>query len=89
MSNADNTEKSQNETTQLSFEAALNELEDIVVKLDSGDISLDNAINAYTRGMELKTHCQARLEEARLKVEQIKIPRDGGPVSTKPFEQDK
>ncbi|NBX08045.1 MAG: exodeoxyribonuclease VII small subunit, partial [Proteobacteria bacterium] len=44
------------------------------------------AIDAYSRGMALKTHCQARLEEARLKVEQIKLPEEGGAVRATPFD---
>ena len=71
----------------LSFEAALQELEKIVSQLESGDVSLDNAIEAYSRGMQLKAHCQARLEEARLKVEQIRVPSDGtSPTEAEPFD---
>ncbi len=71
----------------LSFEAALQELEKIVSQLESGDVSLDNAIDAYSRGMQLKAHCQARLEEARLKVEQIRVPNDGtSPTQAEPFD---
>jgi len=70
----------------LSFEEALSQLEAIVDQLERGDVSLDNAIDAYSRGMALKTHCQARLEEARLKVEQIKLPEEGGAVRTTPFD---
>ena len=70
----------------LSFEEALSQLEAIVDQLEHGHVSLDKAIDAYSRGMALKGHCQARLEEARLKVEQIKLPEDGGPATTKPFD---
>ena len=70
----------------LSFEEALSQLEAIVDQLERGDVSLDKAIDAYSRGMALKGHCQARLEEARLKVEQIKLPEGGGLVTTKPFD---
>ena len=66
-----------NEVKQLSFEQALQELEAVVAKLEAGDVSLDDAIDAYSRGMSLKTHCQARLEEARLKVEKIRLPENG------------
>ena len=70
----------------LSFEAALSELENIVGQLESGDVSLDKAIDAYARGMALKAHCQARLEEARLRVEQIRVPEDGStPTQTSPL----
>ena len=70
----------------LSFEDALGELEAIVEQLEGGSVSLDKAIDAYARGMSLKQHCQARLEEARLKVEQIKLPENKGPATTQPFQ---
>ena len=72
----------------LSFEDALSELEAIVEKLEGGTVDLDKAIDAYARGMSLKQHCQARLEEARLRVEQIKLPENGGAVTAQPFESD-
>ena len=67
------------QTAALSFEDALTELEGIVASLERGEVSLDAAISAFERGTELKTLCQARLEEARMKVEKIKIPEAGGP----------
>ena len=70
---------------ELSFEDALRELEAIVDQLESGSVSLDKAIDAYSRGMTLKQHCQARLEEARLKVEQIKLPENGSAATTQAF----
>tara|TARA_B100001027_G_C15961679_1_gene195861 strand:- start:6 stop:263 length:258 start_codon:yes stop_codon:yes gene_type:complete len=80
---------SETETTveKLSFEQALGELEAIVEQLERGDASLDAAIDAYGRGMFLKTQCQARLEEARLRVEKIKVPGgDASAASTTPFD---
>jgi len=72
-----------------SFEEALRELEGIVASLERGDVSLDDAIAAFERGTALKAHCQARLEEARMKVEKIQLPSDGGvPESTTPFSAD-
>jgi len=65
----------------ISFEEALRELESIVTSLERGDVSLDDAIGAFERGTALKAHCQARLEEARMKVEQIKLPAEGGAPS--------
>jgi len=71
----------------LTFEQALGELEAIVEQLERGDVSLDTAIDAYARGMSLKTHCQARLEEARLRVEKIKVPGgDAASVTAAPFD---
>jgi exodeoxyribonuclease VII small subunit len=70
----------------ISFEDALRELETIVAALEAGNVSLDDAITAFERGTALKTHCQARLEEARMKVEQLRLPVDGSaPDSTAPF----
>jgi exodeoxyribonuclease VII small subunit len=71
----------------LTFEQALGELEAIVEQLERGDVSLDKAIDAYARGMSLKTHCQARLEEARLRVEKIKVPGgDAASAAVVPFD---
>ena len=72
----------------LSFEEALSQLEAIVERLESGTVDLDKAVDAYARGMLLKQHCQARLEEARLKVEKIKLPENGGPATAQPFESE-
>ena len=59
---------------KVTFEDALQELEGIVASLERGEVSLDDAIAAFERGTQLKSHCQARLEEARMKVEKIKVP---------------
>ncbi len=74
----DGTDQNTKKTTP-SFEDALTELEGIVASLERGEVSLDTAISAFERGTELKTLCQARLEEARMKVEKIKIPEVGDP----------
>jgi exodeoxyribonuclease VII small subunit len=74
---------------EISFEDALRELEGIVTSLERGDVSLDDAITAFERGTALKAHCQARLEEARMKVEQIRLPVDGSPpAESAPFSVD-
>jgi len=53
---------------ELKFEAALEELEKIVSKLDSGDLSLEDSIEAYEVGTELKVHCENQLKAAELKI---------------------
>ena len=74
---------------KISFEDALRELEGIVSSLERGDVSLDDAIAAFERGTALKAHCQARLEEARMKVEQIRLPAEGmPPTDSSPFSAD-
>ena len=63
------------ESTEMSFEDALKELEAIVSQFEKGEVSLDDAVAAYERGSKLKIQCQNRLDEARMKVEQIKAQR--------------
>jgi exodeoxyribonuclease VII small subunit len=67
----------------LSFEEALAELEVIVRQLEEGKGRLDEAIDAYSRGAQLKRHCEAKLAEAQAKVERIVMGPDGS-VSTQP-----
>jgi len=63
----------------LSFEAALAELEQIVSRLESGQAPLEDSIRLYERGAALKTHCEQRLEAARLRVEKIVVGAGGQP----------
>ena len=66
----------------LSFEQALAELETIVGRLETGQAPLEESIELYSRGAQLKAHCQTRLEAARLKVEKIVMGPQGTPEST-------
>ncbi len=72
--------------TALSFEDALRALEDIVRKLEGGEVPLDSSIALYERGEKLRQHCQARLDAAQLKIEQIIAGADGQAVCTRPFD---
>ena len=45
--------------TKLSFEDALSELEEIVSQLEDGKVSLEESIDIYTRGTQLRLHCEA------------------------------
>ena len=65
------------DVTQMTFEQALAELERIVQELERGQLDLDAAIKAYERGTKLKTHCEAKLREAQLRVEKISLTDDG------------
>ncbi|HUZ75018.1 MAG TPA: exodeoxyribonuclease VII small subunit [Stellaceae bacterium] len=69
------------EIVALSFEDALNELEQIVRRLETGNAKLDEAIGAYERGALLKRHCEAKLREAQARVEKIVIGGDGAPAT--------
>jgi exodeoxyribonuclease VII small subunit len=51
------------------FEQALGELEALVAQLESGDLSLDQSLTHFKRGVELTRHCQSILDEAQQTVE--------------------
>ena len=72
-------------TAELSFEAALKRLEEIVRQLESGEAPLDDAIKLYAEGDRLKRQCEARLKDAQMRIEQIQFDRDGEPGGTAPF----
>ncbi len=74
------------EIQQLSFEAALKRLEEIVRRLESGDATLDESIELYGEGDRLKQQCEARLQAAQAKIERIQFGRDGQPTGTAPFD---
>ena len=65
------------EISELSFELALGELEEIVRQLEQGKSDLEDAIGAYERGAALRKHCETKLKEAKLRVEKIKLGADG------------
>ncbi|KAF0176520.1 MAG: exodeoxyribonuclease VII small subunit [Hyphomonadaceae bacterium] len=66
----------------MSFEHALAELEKIVAQMERGDVALEDSIALYQRGAALKAHCETKLKDAQLKVEQIVLGPDG--VKTEP-----
>ena len=55
----------------MSFEEALNELEQIIKKIDTGQENLDSAISSFERGVSLKNFCENKLKDARMKIEKI------------------
>jgi exodeoxyribonuclease VII small subunit len=61
-----------NNKDKISFEDALRDLEEIVDNLNNDELDLEKAISAYEKGMELKKICEQRLEEAKLRIENIK-----------------
>lgn len=70
----------------LSFEKALAELEQIVGKLERGDVPLEESIAIYERGEGLKSHCEKLLQSAEMKVKKIKLGQDGQPQGSEPLE---
>ena len=53
------------------FEQALSELENLVEQLESGELSLDQSLKQFKRGVELTRHCQGILKQAQQVVEQL------------------
>jgi exodeoxyribonuclease VII small subunit len=70
---------------ELTFEAAFEELEAVVRQLEEGALTLDEALAVFERGQALSARCQALLESAELKVQQL-APRAGGGYGLQPFE---
>jgi exodeoxyribonuclease VII small subunit len=58
----------------LSFEAALLRLEEVVRALDQGDLALEQALALFEEGSRLKALCEAKLREAETTVEQLLQP---------------
>jgi exodeoxyribonuclease VII small subunit len=70
---------------EMSFEEALGELAATVKKIDTGQETLESSIGAFERGTKLKSHCENKLKEAKLKIEKIVKASDGS-ISTEEVE---
>lgn len=68
------------------FESSLDELEQLVQKMEKGEMSLDESLAAYERGVSLYRQCQGALEQAELRVRLLTDPVD--PDSAQPFAPD-
>ncbi|HKZ52929.1 MAG TPA: exodeoxyribonuclease VII small subunit [Candidatus Acidoferrales bacterium] len=66
-----------------SFENSLHRLEQIVKKLEAGDLALDDALKLFEEGIQLSQQCQKQLEEAENKVEMLLKKADGKLVARK------
>lgn len=74
------------ELADMSFEDALRALEQVVRRLESGEVPLEESIALYERGEKLRAHCQARLDAAQARIEAIVQGADGKPTGTVPFD---
>lgn len=72
----------------MSFEEAMTALEQVVAKLESGNASLEQSIELYTRGTALKAHCEAKLKDAQAKIEKITLDDSGAAKGAEPFDVD-
>ncbi|AZN40632.1 exodeoxyribonuclease VII small subunit [Paenibacillus albus] len=71
------------EEQAISFEAAMERLESIVSKLESGDVPLETAIELFQEGMKLSQLCGSKLEDVERKIE-VLIETENG-LHKKPF----
>ena len=65
------------------FEQSLDALEQLVDKMEHGEMSLEDSLAAYERGVGLYRRCQTALEQAELRVRLLSDPQD--PASSQPF----
>jgi len=73
------------ETVSQKFETALEELEQVVEQLESGDLSLEDSLSAFEKGVGLVKLCNHKLNEVEKKIEVLVKDREGG-LQLKPFE---
>ena len=81
-----NASANQGDIQSMSFEQALKELEQIVGKLERGDVELEPSIALYERGEALRAHCEQLLQRIEAKVEKITLDAQGNPNGSVPFE---
>ncbi|HSG13889.1 MAG TPA: exodeoxyribonuclease VII small subunit [Gaiellaceae bacterium] len=65
-------------TEERSFEELQRELEEVVTKLERGDVAVDDAIALFARGEELYRECVERLRAAELRIEELAPPDEAG-----------
>jgi exodeoxyribonuclease VII small subunit len=68
------------------FEQSLDELEQLVVRMEQGELSLDDSLHSFERGIALYRNCQSALEQAELRVSQLLDP--AAPASAQAFDPD-
>lgn len=61
----------QKDISKMDFETSLKELEDVVEKLGNAQVNLEEMVNLYKDGVELKDNCLKKISDAKLKVENI------------------
>lgn len=71
---------------KMTFEQAMTELDEIVRKLENGQIPLEEAVKTYERGMELKKICEEQLKNAEMKIEKLTL-KDGQPTGTEKLDE--
>jgi exodeoxyribonuclease VII small subunit len=75
----------EDDITALTYEAALAELDTLIIKLEGGSIALEEAIGAYERGVVLAQHCAELLERTEQRVNQLVVSASGA-IGERPLE---
>ncbi|MEO7323546.1 MAG: exodeoxyribonuclease VII small subunit [Dokdonella sp.] len=68
------------------FEQSLDELEQLVVRMEKGELSLDDSLQSFERGIALYRNCQGALDQAKLRVSLLLDP--AAPTTAQPFDPD-
>ncbi|HQV73774.1 MAG: exodeoxyribonuclease VII small subunit [Dokdonella sp.] len=76
----------QNPNQVAEFEQSLDELEQLVSRMEESEMGLDDSLKSFERGISLYRSCQSALEQAELRVRQLSDP--GKPESAEPFDPD-
>jgi exodeoxyribonuclease VII small subunit len=79
------TESKNNTEFEKSFEEAMSDLEQIVSRLETGDISLEESISNFQKGIELSRYCASKLDAAEKKIS-ILLQDDKGNLTEKDFD---
>lgn len=71
---------------ELSFEEAMDELENVVRQLETGRIKLDEAVNFYERGLALKKICEEKLTAAKAKIDILILDKNNNITGAQSFD---
>ncbi|MBN8715627.1 exodeoxyribonuclease VII small subunit [Thermomonas sp.] len=74
---------SQDASAVADFEQSMQALEQLVAKMEAGDMTLEQSLDAYSKGVSLYQRCQSALEQAELRVRQLSDP--ARPEQANPF----
>ncbi|MFA7329353.1 MAG: exodeoxyribonuclease VII small subunit [Candidatus Ratteibacteria bacterium] len=81
--------KEKGKEKELKFEDGLKRLEEIVAKLESGNLSLDDSLKLFEEGVKLVRFCNERLAGAQQKVELLTKDQAGNVIGSQPFDSEK
>lgn len=81
--------KINDDVKDMPFELALQQLEQIVSRLESGNVALEDSIQIYERGEALKARCDTLLKKAEARIEKISVSADGQATGLTPLDPER